>query len=487
MILNVIFYLFLFYIILSGLKKYKRIHRNQLSGPFPIPILGNLHQLGNEPHITLSKMHKVYGDIFRLHFGDVYTVIVSDTKLIKEMYIDNHENFKYRPILPSTKLYTGGDNGLSFSNYRWDRSRELVQNDLKLSIKKMHEFLDIQVSQLIKSMKVYQENGEPFEIHLYAQRFSISIMFKYLFNEDIPYDHGDESAKGKVQELVQYMNHILEVLGSGKLGDFVSITQPIYHQWLKFSDQYFNGPLSTVKKLIHKRYLEHLETIDYNNPRDLMDSLIIEFSNEKDLIPTILQATIDMFLAGNDTTATQIIHFVLRMQEYPDIQLRAYNEIKEVVGNRDRVLLSDRPKTPFLNAIIKEILRLYPVGPFGIPHRSLNDIVIGNGRYFIPKGSQILVNYKGIALNENYFENPSQFDPSRFLNKTNKSNEGYVPFGVGNRKCVGLQLAGDELYLSFANILLNFNLKNIGTPVDENEEYGLTFKPNKFNIILESR
>ncbi|KAN0031288.1 hypothetical protein ACTA71_010377 [Dictyostelium dimigraforme] len=483
MIINILLFLFLFVVVHSGLKKYIKINKNELIGPFPIPILGNLHQLGNAPHHTLTKMHRIYGDIFRLHFGDVYTVVVSDPILIREMFIDNHENFKYRPLLPTFKFGAGGDHGISLSNENWERTRELVQNAMKrTSIKKIYDMLDNQVYELIKSMKVYQKSNEPFEIHLYAQRFTLSIMFKYIFNEDITYD--EDITKGKIAEIVKPSDEIFKSLGCGKLGDFISIAQPFYYQYLKFSDHYFNGPFSTVKKFIYQRYLEHLQTIDYNNPRDLMDLLIIEFSNDKHLIPTILQTSLDMFLAGNDTTATSIVYFVLRMQENPDIQLKAYNEIKEVVGNRDRVLLSDRPKTPYLNAIIKELLRLNPVGPFGIPHRSLNDIVIGNGRYFIPKGSQILVNYRGLGFNEKYYENPSQFDPSRFLNKT---NDAYMPFGVGDRKCVGLQLASDEQYLSFSNILLNFNLKNIGIPVKDNEQFGLTLKPNKFYVLLETR
>ncbi|KAM9980168.1 hypothetical protein ACTFIZ_006426 [Dictyostelium cf. discoideum] len=483
MLFSIFLFIFILCIVSSGIKKYKKIHKNELSGPFPIPLLGNLHQLGKEAHYTLTKMHNVYGEIFRLHFGDVYTVVVSDPILIREMFVDNHENFKYRPLLPTFKFGAGGDHGLSLSNEGWERTRELVQNAMKrTSIKKIYDMLDSQVYELIKSMKQYQITGEPFEIHLYAQRFTLSIMFKYIFNEDVSYD--EDITKGKITELAQPIDQIFKSLGSGKLGDFISIIQPIYYQWLKFSDKQFNGPFSTVKKFIYKRYLEHLNTIDHNNPRDLMDLLINEFSNDTNLIPTILQTSLDMFLAGNDTTAASIIWFVLRMQEHPEIQLKAYNEIKEAVGDRDRVLLSDRPKTPYLNAIIKEILRLNPVGPFGLPHRSLNDIVLGNGKYFIPKDSQILVNYRGLGFNEKYFENPSQFDPSRFLNK---NIDAYMPFGVGDRKCVGLQLAGDEQYLSFSNILLNFNLKNIGTPVSDHEEFGLTLKPNKFKVFLESR
>ncbi|KAK5584735.1 hypothetical protein RB653_006352 [Dictyostelium firmibasis] len=480
MIFNILLFIFLFCIVHSGLKKYKKIHDKELKGPFPIPILGNLHQLGKAPHHTLTDMHKLYGDIFRVHFGDVYTVVVSDPNLIREMFIDNHETFMYRPLLPTFKFGSGGYHGLSLSNERWERTRELVQNAMKrASIKKIYNILDDQVYELIKSMKVYQKSCEPFEIHLFAQRFTLSIMFKYIFDEDVSYD--EDITKGKISGLVQPMEDIFKSLGSGKLGDFITVAQPFYYQWLKLTDK----PFSTVNKFIHKRYLEHLKTIDNNNPRDLMDILINEFSNDKDLIPTILQTCLDMFLAGNDTTAASIIWFTLRMQEHPEIQMKAYNEIKEAVGNRDRVLLSDRPKTPYLNAIIKEGLRLNPVGPFGLPHRSSNDIIIGGGHYFIPKDSQILINYRGLGFNEKYFENPSQYDPSRFLNKNNI--DPYMPFGVGPRSCIGQSLAADEQYLAFSNILLNFNLKNIGKPVSDHEEFGLTLKPNKFKVLLESR
>ncbi|KAN0031287.1 hypothetical protein ACTA71_010376 [Dictyostelium dimigraforme] len=479
MIFNILLFLFLFYIFYSGFKKYRKIHKNELLGPFPIPILGNLHQLGKEPHNTLTDMHRVYGDIFRLHFGDVYTVVVSDPILIREMYSENHENFKNRVPLPSVR-YSSSEIGIVFTSKNWTKVRGTLQNAMKrTSIKKIYQMYDNSIFNLIKSIQTFHGNssGEPIDIQSYSQRFSISIIFKYIFDEDISYD--EDITGGEIARLYEPMDEIIKLLGYGCLGDYISILQPFYYQWLKLTD----GSISTIKKQVSKRYLKHLETIDYNNPRDLMDTLIMEFPNDKDLI---IQLCLEFILAGTETTASSINWFVLRMQEYPDIQLKAYNEIKEVVGNRDRVLLSDRPKTPYLNAIIKELLRLNPVGPFGIPHCAINDIVIGNGRYFIPKGSQILPNLKAVGLNENYFENPSKFNPNRFLNN-NKSNDAYIPFGVGKRNCIGLSLASDEQYLSFSNLLLNFNFKNIGTPIDDSEENGLTFKPKPFKVLLEPR
>lgn len=78
------------------------------------------------------------------------------------------------------------------------------------------------------------------------------------------------------------------------------------------------------------------------------------------------------------------------MTLYPDVQLRAREEIDRVVGMKRVPTLEDRPNLPYVEAVVKECFRWHPITPLGLPHASaVDDICTG---YFIPKGALILPN-----------------------------------------------------------------------------------------------
>lgn len=82
--------------------------------------------------------------------------------------------------------------------------------------------------------------------------------------------------------------------------------------------------------------------------------------------------------------------FFLAMTLFPEVQRKAQEEIDRVLGPGRLPTMADRPRLPFTDAVVKEVLRWHPVAPMGIPHMSSEDDNY-NG-YFIPKGSLLLAN-----------------------------------------------------------------------------------------------
>lgn len=78
------------------------------------------------------------------------------------------------------------------------------------------------------------------------------------------------------------------------------------------------------------------------------------------------------------------------MSLFPGIQRTAQEEIQSVVGNNQLPTVADRVNLPYINAMVKEVLRWHPVAPMGIPHMSTADDIYD--KYFIPKGSLVLPN-----------------------------------------------------------------------------------------------
>jgi len=121
----------------------------------------------------------------------------------------------------------------------------------------------------------------------------------------------------------------------------------------------------------------------------------------------IMNCTGSIYNAGVDTTTISMTNFILAMILHPEIQQKARAEIDAVVG-RDRLPdFSDRGSMPFMDCILKEVLRWKPVTPLGVPHATTdNDIYRG---MFIPKNTTVLPNVWAML------HDPEEFIPERFL------------------------------------------------------------------------
>ncbi|KAL0329621.1 UNVERIFIED_CONTAM: Flavonoid 3'-monooxygenase [Sesamum radiatum] len=138
---------------------------------------------------------------------------------------------------------------------------------------------------------------------------------------------------------------------------------------------------------------------------------------------------------------------------------KVQNELDKVVGLDNIVEESHIPKLEYLDAVLKETLRLHPIGPFLTPRTPSQSCTIGG--YTIPKGSTIFLNVWSIQRNPLAWENPLEFKPERFLDNTmkwdfNGNNFNYIPFGSGRRVCAGLPLAERMVRFVLASLLHSF-------------------------------
>jgi Cytochrome P450 len=108
-------FLVLFFIVKSKLKNQPSI--NLPPGPKPCPLIGNLHQLGNQPHISLHRLAGTYGPIFHLALGFVPTVVVSSAKLAREVLCTHDLALASRPLLQSARALFYGCTDIGFAPY----------------------------------------------------------------------------------------------------------------------------------------------------------------------------------------------------------------------------------------------------------------------------------------------------------------------------------------------------------------------------------
>jgi len=167
-----------------------------------------------------------------------------------------------------------------------------------------------------------------------------------------------------------------------------------------------------------------------------------------------------VYLAGEETTSSAIQSFFLAATLHPEIVRSAQRELDEVLGGERLPDFSDKPRLPYISAIVKEVLRWRPPTPVGVSHRLMEDYVYKG--QFIPAGTVIMDNTWAMFRDESVYPNAHIFNPDRFLkdgqiNPEVKDPEQIV-FGYGRRICPGRHFVVRVLFLTIAHTLATFDI-----------------------------
>lgn len=165
----------------------------------------------------------------------------------------------------------------------------------------------------------------------------------------------------------------------------------------------------------------------------------------------------------------------------PDELRKARQELLTIIGTERPVQELDVDKLPYLQAVVKETMRLHPAGPLLLPYKAKADTEVSG--YILPKGIQVFVNAWAIARDPNYWVEPTKFRPERFLGSSvhyKGRNFQYIPFGAGRRVCPGMQLGGRMVHLMVASLVQAFDWRLPGgmspEELDMEEKFGVTLK-----------
>lgn len=164
------------------------------------------------------------------------------------------------------------------------------------------------------------------------------------------------------------------------------------------------------------------------------------------------------FVAGQETTSNLLAFTLLEIGRHKDVAKRLKDEVDEVLGSKSIIEYSDLTKLAYMSRVLKETMRLNP--PVSGASRELASDVQACG-YVIPKGSTVMfVTYLTSRLEE-YFDDPLLFNPDRFIptDETPRHFFAYFPFAIGQRNCIGQQLALIESKVILAKLLQSFDFR----------------------------
>lgn len=200
----------------------------------------------------------------------------------------------------------------------------------------------------------------------------------------------------------------------------------------------------------------------------------------------------NLILAGSDSTSINLTWLLSLLLNNKHALKRAQEELDLNVGRNRWVEDYDIKHLVYLQAIIKESLRLYPPGPLSVPHEAMEDCNVCG--YFVPKGTRVFVNVWKLHRDPRVWEDPDEFLPVRFLTShANVDASGqhfeFTPFGSGRRSCPGFTLALQISHLTLARLLQGFEWATpMNVAVDMAEGLGITLpKTAPLEVVLSPR
>ncbi|OJT15759.1 Cytochrome P450 52A3-A [Trametes pubescens] len=193
------------------------------------------------------------------------------------------------------------------------------------------------------------------------------------------------------------------------------------------------------------------------------DTLLSQLLKVTDDYNIIHDETLNILLAGRDTTACTLTFAIYRLAEHPDILKRLREEILDVVGPTRRPSYDDVRNMKFLRAVINETLRLYPPVPVNV-RCAVKDTVLtsktpGETPLFVPAGMRCIYSVFVMHRRKDLWgPDALKFDPDRFLDERVQKYLTpnpfiFLPFNAGPRICLGQQFAYNEMSFMLVRLL----------------------------------
>lgn len=225
---------------------------------------------------------------------------------------------------------------------------------------------------------------------------------------------------------------------------------------------------------------------DRNKLRCAIDHILEAEKNGELTAENVIYIVENINVAAIETTLWSIEWALAEVVNHPAVQSKVRAEINDVLGDDEPITESNIHKLTYLQAVIKETLRLHSPIPLLVPHMNLEEAKLGG--YTIPKGSKVVVNAWWLANNPALWENPEEFRPERFLEKESgvdatvagKVDFRFLPFGVGRRSCPGIILALPILALIVGKLVRSFEM----VPPPGVEKLDVSEKGGQFSLHI---
>jgi cytochrome P450 len=415
---------------------------------------GHLPERESDPLGLYLRARQSLGDVVRFRMGPIYVEQLTHPDHVKYVLADAPARYTKGPIFHKTRPLVG--NGLiTAEGDFWKRQRRLAQPSFhRERLTGLGGVMTQTAAEVLEQWEPRVKAGEPVPVFTEMMRLTLLVVVRALFGVDVA-EH--------TRELGEAFTTALEVTNE-------RIISPLpYKPWLY--------RIPTQKNLAFQRAMVPLNRI----VEGIIAQRRAQGGEREDLLGMLMAArdadtgdsfddvqlrdeVMTLLLAGHETTATALAWTFHLLEKNPEQEALLHEEVDRVLGGRVPTL-EDVPKLRYTSCVFEEALRLYPA-IWAIPRVAEEEDVVSG--YRIPKGDLVLLVPYVTHRHPDFWPDPERFEPTRFLPENSKQRPrwAYLPFGGGQRQCIGNNFAMMEAQFILAMVAQRFSLRGVsGAPV----------------------
>ncbi|KAF4621791.1 hypothetical protein D9613_012201 [Agrocybe pediades] len=480
-------------VVLTSRKIWKSYRRFRAMPPSPrgLPIIGNVLQVPvSMPWLKFTEWAKEFGPIFSLNLVGQPVVVLNTFKVTNDLFERRSHLYSSRPrLIMAGEILTDGM-FMAFSLYGplWRRMRRAAHDGF--SGRASEKYKPLQAKEAALAVIGMIDNPDTWEKQLKRATAAVILTAVYdwdsITEKDEPIVHRIDAVSARLSEAAAPGAYIVEFF------HFLKHVPAWMAKWKREGMEWHEQETELFKSLNKdvemKKKAEEMRSCFVG---DLLDRQEQHRLSEKE---SAWLAGI-LFSAGAETTSGTLTYFMLAMAIYPETIRKAHEELDRVVGRERAPSFSDLEDLPYIQAMVKEILRWKPVAPIAMPRMIEEDDVYEG--YLIPKGTMVIPNVWAMNRDPEYFPDFSEFRPERFLEGISEGSNpmGHSTYGFGRRMCVGWNFANQTLFITIASILwaliIEAEKDNNGNaiipPKEEFVDRGVIMAPAPFKCTVTER
>ncbi|KAI0328645.1 cytochrome P450 [Cubamyces sp. BRFM 1775] len=429
------------------------------------------------PRDFLFRLCETYGNTLLLEIFFVKRFFTTEPEYIKAVLATDFNSFEKGDGFRSQMKSLLGVGVFNADGDLWKFHRSMARPFFSKDRISHFDIFDRHALDALQQMKSRLQEGYAVDWQDLVSRFTLDSATEFLFGKDVrslatglPYPPTSEIARRQTirPDADEFASTFLEAqIASSKRGRF-------QQAWglREFWQDRVQAKKAAIDKFINPILVDALRKKAEKGPESDTkvsedDTLLSQLLKVTDDYNIIHDETLNILLAGRDTTACTLTFAVYRLAEHPDVLQRLREEILSVVGPTRRPTYDDIRNMKYLRAVINETLRLYPPVPVNI-RCAVKDTVLqsktpGEKPFFLPNGMRVIYSVFMMHRRKDLWgPDALKFDPDRFLDERVQKYLTpnpfiFLPFNAGPRICLGQQFAYNEASFMLVRLLQQFS------------------------------
>src|SRR5437764_3422396 len=409
-------------------------------GPRPLPYIGHLLPLRQDPLGFLQQLQRTYGNMATIYVGKNPAVLLFRPEHVRYVLVEHPRHFSNRGVLQDNSEGSNTSEGLlTIDGEKHRQQRRAVQPAFhKKQVEGYAAIMQQYTQELLKTWHA----GDTVDMSRAMQELTLRIVSKCLFSIDLSSQLGplSDAFDGIIGTSTSMAESLLNI----------RIDNPItgYGRRMAASRQ--------LDMLIYTLIAQRRD--DDRDYHDLLSMVISAQDGEEPQTKLTEKQIHDHILtflaAGHETTAITLVWTFYLLSQYPQIRIKLQDEIRSVLAGREPTI-DDLAKIPYLDWVLDESMRLYP--PAWLQMRIVaKDTEIN--RVKVPVGTLLILSQWVMHRLPEIWQDAEVFKPERWdpTNEQHIPPGAYFPFGGGPRTCIGMPLAQLEAKVILASILQRY-------------------------------